>query len=183
MDPETVIRARQGDEAAFTAIARSTYDRLFGISYRILRDRQLAEDATQQALLRIWRKLPRLQDPARFEAWSYRLLVNVCYSEAKRRSRWRLMPLTSEVRSVRDDIERVGDRDQLERAFRRLSLEQRTVMVLHHDLGMTAPQIAETLGIPVGTVDSRLGRAMAKLRLAIAADNEAVGVSRGRPIP
>jgi len=175
------MRAQQGDEAAFAAITRSVYGRFLQVSYRILRDRHLAEDATQQALVRIWRKLPRLRDPARFDAWSYRLLVNACYTEAKRQRRWNSTPFDVSEPVSGDEIGRVGDRDQLERAFARLSVGQRVVVVLHHYLGMTTAEVAETLGIPFGTANSRLGRAMAKLRHVLGADASASYASDGEP--
>jgi RNA polymerase sigma-70 factor (ECF subfamily) len=86
-DTELVIHARNGDQAAFATLADSLYGRLHQVAYRLLRDRRLAEDATQQAVLMIWRDLPQLRDPDRFEAWSYRLLVNACNSEFRRRKR------------------------------------------------------------------------------------------------
>ena len=80
MDTELVTQAQIGDKAAFAAIAAALADRYLAASHRILRDLALAEDATQQALLAIWRDLPQLRDPARFDAWSYRLLVRACYA-------------------------------------------------------------------------------------------------------
>src|SRR5512141_1773597 len=97
MDTELVIRAQHGDEGAFTSLAVAVGDRLHAVAHRILRDTDLAEDATQQALLAIWRDLPQLRDPARFDAWSYRLLVRACYAEASRTRRLapnvRLLPV------------------------------------------------------------------------------------------
>ncbi len=87
MDTELVVRAQQGDEGAFASLAVAAGDRLHAVAHRILRDIDLAEDATQQALLAIWRDLPQLRDPARFEAWSYRLLVRACYAEGRRTRR------------------------------------------------------------------------------------------------
>ena len=89
MDSDLVIRAQHGDEEAFASLAVACGDRLHAIAHRILRDVDLAEDATQQTLLAIWRNLPKLRDPARFEAWSYRLLVNACYDEGRRSRAWR----------------------------------------------------------------------------------------------
>jgi hypothetical protein len=77
VDADLIGRAQQGDEEAFASLAVAMGDRLHRVAHRILRDMDLAEDATQQALLAIWRDLPRLRDPARFEAWSYRLLVRM----------------------------------------------------------------------------------------------------------
>ena len=84
MDSELVIRAQRGDESAFAVLAQSAADRLHAVAHRILRDLELADDATQQALLAIWRTLPQLRDPERFDAWSYRLLVRACYAEGRK---------------------------------------------------------------------------------------------------
>jgi len=172
MDTELVVRAQRGDEGAFTSLAVAVGDRLHAVAHRILRDTDLAEDATQQALLNVWRDLPQLRDPARFEAWSYRLLVRACYAEGRRTRRWapnlRLLPADEPMGA--DGLSMVVDRDQLERGFRRLSIEHRAVVVLHHYLDMPLDQVAETLGVPVGTVRSRLHYAMQGLRAALDAD-------------
>jgi RNA polymerase sigma-70 factor (ECF subfamily) len=172
MDADLVVRAQNGDEEAFASIAVAAGDRLHAVAHRILRDVDLAEDATQQALLAVWRDLPQLRDPARFDAWSYRLLVRACYTEARRTRRWapnlRLLPV--DEAATTDDSSQVVDRDQLERGFRRLSIEHRAVVVLHHYLDMPLDEVAETLGVPVGTVRSRLHHAMRGLRAALEAD-------------
>ena len=168
MDPRLVMRAQQGDVAAFDAITQLLYGRFLQVAYRIVRDRQRAEDATQQALVNIWQKLPRLREAERFDAWSYRVLVNVCYTEAKRHRREPTLASAPEL-SAHDEYGRVDDRDQLERAFARLSVEQRAVVVLHHYLGMSIPDIAEVLEIPLGTANSRLGRGMERLSTALRA--------------
>ena len=172
MDTELVIRAQRGDEGAFASLAVAVGDRLYAVAHRILRDTDLAEDATQQALLTIWRDLPQLRDPARFDAWSYRLLVRACYAEARRTRRWasnlRLLPADEPMGA--DGTSLVIDRDQLERGFRRLSIDHRAVVVLHHYLDLPLDEVAEALGIPVGTVASRLHYAMRGLRAALEAD-------------
>jgi RNA polymerase sigma-70 factor, ECF subfamily len=176
MDTDLVKLAQSGDKGAFTTLAAARADRFLAASHRILRDISVAEDATQQALLAIWRDLPQLRDPARFEAWSYRLLVRACYAEASRSRRWapnlRLLPADEPMAA--DALSGVVDRDQLERAFRRLSLDHRTVVVLHHYLDLPLEQVAETLGIPVGTAASRLHYAMRGLRAALDADARSV---------
>jgi RNA polymerase sigma-70 factor, ECF subfamily len=172
MDTDLVIRAQHGDEEAFASLAVAAGDRLHAVAHRILRDIDLAEDATQQALLTVWRDLPQLRDPARFDAWSYRLLVRACYAEARRTRRWapNLRVLSADEPSGADDSGSVADRDQLERGFRRLSIDHRAVVVLHHYLDMPLDEVAETLGVPVGTVRSRLHHAMRGLRAALEAD-------------
>ncbi len=167
-----MIRAKSGDRAAFGLLAADLATRFLSVSRRVLRDIDLAEDATQQALVAIWRDLPQLRDPARFDAWSYRLLVRACYAEGRRTRQWspnlRLLP--ADEPSAGEDLDSVADRDQLERGFRRLSIDHRAVVVLHHYLDMPLDAVAETLGVPVGTVRSRLHHAMRGLRAALEAD-------------
>jgi RNA polymerase sigma-70 factor (ECF subfamily) len=172
MDTQLVVRAQSGDQQAFASLAMAVGDRLHAVAHRILRDTDLAEDATQQALLSVWRDLPQLRDPARFDAWSYRLLVRACYAEARRTRRWapnlRLLPTDEPIAT--DPLGSVIDRDQLERGFRRLSIDHRAVVVLHHYLDLPLPEVAEALGVPEGTVRSRLHNAMRGLRAALDAD-------------
>ena len=172
MDTQLVLLAQRGDEEAFASLAVAVGDRLHAVAHRILRDTDLAEDATQQALLAIWRDLPQLRDPARFDAWSYRLLVRACYSEGRRTRHWapnlRLLPADEPIAG--EGLGSVVDRDQLERGFRRLSIDHRAVVVLHHYLDLPLDTVAETLGVPVATVRSRLHHAMRGLRAALEAD-------------
>jgi len=172
MDERLVARAQAGDEDAFADVAAVLLDRFHGVARNILRDPAQAQDAVQAALVRIWQELPRLREPDRFEAWAYRLLVNACYTEA-RRARRRLPGVLGRVvvdTAVPDGTGGVADRDELERGFRRLPVDQLAVIVLHHYLGLTVPETAAVLDIPEGTVRTRLYRAMGSLRAALAAD-------------
>lgn len=184
MDRDLVERARSGDQEAFADLVQKVSDTLLGIARRILRDPGLAEDALQDALLTIWRKLPRLRDAERFEGWAFRILVHACYADAPRNRRWAstLRELPAEPASGVDDIQKVSDRQELEQAFRRLPLDQRAVFVLHHHVGLPLVAVAETLGIPDGTARSRLHYATRALRAAFdearASDTE---LRQGRP--
>lgn len=179
VDPQLVIRAQHGDEAAFSQIAFAISGRLLGLAVRILRDRDRAEDATQQALISIWRELPGLRDADRFDAWSSRVLVHACYAEARlgRREAGAIVRLPREP-AGRDPMLGVADRDEMERAFRRLAPEQRAVLVLQHYLGLDHGSIADLLGIPVGTVKSRSHGARQALRGALEADARLAGEVR-----
>ena len=172
MDTDLVTRAQHGDEEAFASLAVAAGDRLHAVAHRILRDIDLAEDATQQALLAIWRDLPQLRDPTRFDAWSYRLLVRACYAEGRRSRQWtpNMHLLPSDEPMQADGSSAVVDRDQLERGFRRLSIDHRAVVVMHHYLDMPLDRVADVLGIPAGTARSRLHHAMRGLRAALDAD-------------
>jgi RNA polymerase sigma-70 factor (ECF subfamily) len=170
---DVVERAARGDQDAFAALVRMTSPRLFAIAYRILRDQYDAEDALQQTLVTIWDQLPRLRDPDRFDAWTYRLIVRASTGLARKEGRSPTVPLLPDDadRSVAPDQYRgVADRDQLERGFRRLTTEQRAVLVLQHYVGLSQAEIADVLGIAVGTAGSRLHYAARALRAAIEAD-------------
>jgi RNA polymerase sigma-70 factor, ECF subfamily len=170
-----VERAREGDEDAFTQLVDLHCDRCYAIAYRILRDVDRAKDAVQQAFLLAWRELPRLRDVERFQVWLYRLLVNACYEEARRHKRWttHVRALPAEDPSAPDAMASVEERDALERAFRHLSAEHRAVFVMHHHAGLPLAAIAEVVGVPLGTVKSRLHTAIRKLRGALEGEAEA----------
>jgi RNA polymerase sigma-70 factor (ECF subfamily) len=178
---DVVEQAMRGDREAFRVLVVQASDRLYAIAARILRDTHLAEDALQVALTTAWRQLPSLRDPDRFEAWVRRLLVHACYAEARRRRSWadnvRALPVDGPAGP--DELISVSDRDALDRAFRRLTIEQRAVFVLHHHAGLPLVEIAESLGIPAGTARSRLHYATRLLRAAIEADTAPV-VAEGR---
>ncbi len=151
----------------------TSHPRLYRVAYGVLRDRHIAEDATQRALLAIWRDIRRLRDPSKFESWSNRLLVRICYDEGKRQRGWvpdLESPASGSLRAP-DQYGAVLDRDQLERGFRHLSVEHRVVLVLRCMLDMPMEQVAETLGVAPGTVGSRLSRAISALRAALEADS------------
>ncbi len=172
MQRALVDLAIAGDEEAFASLARTVGDRLFAVAYRILRDVGLAEDAVQQTLVTAWRELPGLRDRDRFDAWLHRLLVHACYAEARKARRWsaNIRALPVEIPAAADETLTVVHRDQLDRGFRRLPPEQRAVFVFHHWLGLSLPEVADHLDVPLGTVKSRLHYATASLRAALEAD-------------
>ena len=178
MDHDLVKAARNGDREAYADLIRARGSRLFAIAQRILRDVDRTEDAVQDALVIAWRDLPGLRDPDQFDAWLHRLLVRSCVAEAKRERRFvanlRVLPL--DVSSGTDDYLAVADRDQLERGFRLLSPEQRALIVLRHFAGLEPAEIAESLGIPAGTVRSRLHHAHRAMRAALDADARAIPI-------
>jgi len=168
---DEIVRAQRGDHAAFEQLAAAMAGRLIGTATLILRDSDAARDAAQETLIEVWRSLPSLRDPDAFEGWVQRILVRACH-RAVRSSRRRAV----EIRQLDIDMPHpssehaIDDRDRIERAFRRLSTEQRTALVLHHHLGLPLAESASILQIPVGTMKSRLNRATAALRAALDAD-------------
>lgn len=172
MQRDLVLRSMEGDRAAFTELGRLWIDRLYAAARLILVDQHRAEDATQEALLAAWRDLKGLRDPDRFDAWLRRVLVNACYREARKDQSWRraqarVEPLGS---PEPDPAEWAADRDVVDRAMRDLDPEQRTLVVLHYYLRLPVAETAMTLGIPVGTVKSRLSRTNERMRANLEAD-------------
>jgi RNA polymerase sigma-70 factor, ECF subfamily len=171
---ELVTRARAVDHEAFCSLADVALPRLFNAARLILRDRDAADDAVQETLVRAWRDLPGLRDPARFDGWLYRLLTHACHDELrrrKRRSEGRIGEIPPGALSTRDETPAVATRELIERAFERLSPDHREVLVLVHYLGLPLAEAAATLGAPIGTVKSRLHYALSAIRAAIEADD------------
>jgi RNA polymerase sigma factor (sigma-70 family) len=173
MHHELVRRAQAGDHDAFSALAAAAVSRLQRTARLILRDEERASDAVQDALMRAWLDIRAVRDPERFDAWLYRVLVRACYAEAGRHRRRRIVEVQVDVLDAAGDM---GDgaglaaRDQVDRGLRRLTPDQRAVLVVHHYLGLADAEAAAALEIPVGTFKSRLSRATAALRAALEAD-------------
>jgi RNA polymerase sigma-70 factor (ECF subfamily) len=171
MERSLVEQAQRGDREAFTRLAFELSDRLFAVAHRILRDFDSAGDALQVTLLRIWRDLPTLRDPSLVEAWAYRVLVRACHDELRKlRRQAPALHLLAVDGAEEDPAISIADREQLDRAFRTLTAEQRAAIVLQYYRDLTLSEIAEVLGVPIGTVRSRLHYAKRALRSAIEAD-------------
>ena len=171
-----VERARAGDRSAFEALLDRWLDQAFRIALAILGREADARDATQDAFLLAWRELPKLRDPERFDGWLSRIVVNSC--RGVRRGRWRVT-----IREISlDDVpghaepasefeaawgERPASLDAIEHAFERLPVPERAILVLHHLEHRPVVEIAEVLGIPVGTAKSRLFAARRALERAL----------------
>jgi RNA polymerase sigma-70 factor, ECF subfamily len=181
VDRRLVELAQTGDRDAFAGLVHAVGDRLYAIAYRILRDPHVAQDAYQDAMLAAWKQLPFLRDPDSFEPWIRRILVHACYAESRKRTRW-----SSNVRvlDINEDFagesgHAIHDREQIELAFRGLTLEQRAIFVLHHHQGLPLVEIASTLGIPAGTARSRLHYATLAIRRALEAGDAPAVVKEG----
>jgi RNA polymerase sigma-70 factor (ECF subfamily) len=173
MDHESVTRARNGDREAFAILVRQALPWMDAVARLTVRDPDLAHDAVQEALVRAWRSLPSLRDPALFQPWLRRLLAHACIDEL-RRARRRLVvevELTDlHHPDVGDSSLSAADRDALERAFRRLDPAQRSVVVLHYYLDLPVAEIAAALQMPAGSVKSTLSRGREAMRAALEAD-------------
>jgi RNA polymerase sigma-70 factor, ECF subfamily len=177
-----VEAAQRGEHGAFEALAIARVDRLYGVARLILRDVHLAEDAVQETLIRAWQQLPRLRDVDRFDAWMHRLLINSCADQGRSRRRIsRHLDIARVEPAGGDASGNAADRDQLERGFRRLRPEQRAAVVLRYYVGFSTEEIADMLGIPIGTAKSRIHYATEAMRAALEADSRAsVALTDGR---
>lgn len=181
MARELVQQAVAGDHDAFVSLAAAAYNRLHRLARLILRDEDAASDAVQEALTSAWLHIRAVRDPDRFDAWLNRLTVHASYREARRR-RGRGVEIGVTQLDLPDGWDAVGAvdaRDQLERGFRRLKPEQRAVLIVHHYLELSDAEAAAVLGVPVGTMKSRLNRATIALRAAIEADDRTADVTTG----
>jgi RNA polymerase sigma-70 factor (ECF subfamily) len=176
---ELVRAAQDGDRDAFDLLLTAVIDHLYRIARLILRDYDSAEDAVQEALVHCWRDLPGLRDPNRFDAWLNRLLLHSVTDEARSRRRaGAIVRVVQSEPTQPDGTGALADRDELARVFDRLSIEHRTIVVLHHYLGMTVDEAAAMIGIPVGTAKSRLHYATEALRAALEADARSVSARK-----
>jgi RNA polymerase sigma-70 factor (ECF subfamily) len=174
-----VERAQAGDRGAFEALLERWLDLSLRAAFVILGNEADARDATQEAFLQAWRDIRRLRDPDRFDAWLNRILVNRCRSLRGNRRRTTvreihlsLLPEAAEP-AVDDDPPGEGGSlslDAVEHAFRRLSMPDRTILVLHHLQHLPLTDVAAGLGIPVGTAKSRLFAARKALERALEAE-------------
>ena len=171
---ELVVRARGGDQDAFTELAARSIGRLTAVARMILRDEYAAQDAVQEAFIEAWRSLPGLREPDKFEAWLRRLLVRACFKGLRRSKRAaaleiRLTP--ADEPAILGNERNLAIHDQLERGLARIPAEQRAAVVLVYYLDLPLADAAQAIGIPLGTTKSRLNRATQALRAAIEADD------------
>jgi RNA polymerase sigma-70 factor (ECF subfamily) len=163
-----VERAQRGDRDAFAALVRAAAPEMDAAARLVTRDRELARDAVQEALIRAWRDLPGLRDVARFDAWLRRLVVNASIDELRRRRR-RVVEVTDNLIDFPergDAYAALADRDALDRVLSRMTPEHRALVVLHYYLGSPVPEAAAALGITQGAAKSRLHRSVLSMRRA-----------------
>ena len=164
-------QARHGDRDAFDVLMLDVIDRLYAIARLVAQDTDVAEDAVQGALVRCWRDLPGLRDATKFEPWLRRLLLNSIAEEFRDRRRFEAKVRVLKLEpAIGDSADELADRDELQRALRSLSIDHRTIVVLHHYLGLSVDEAAASLGIPPGTAKSRLHYAIEALRATLDSD-------------
>lgn len=174
MERSLVERARAGDRAAFEALVRLRVDAVYRTAYSILGNAADAQDATQEALIAVWRGLPALREIERFDAWLGRIVTNACRMSLRHRRTVRELPIAVDDAEPSTGAQPVHDAaleaDRFDRAFERLTVDQRALIVAHHLDGRPIDQLAIDLRVPIGTVKSRLHTARAALQRALADD-------------
>jgi len=161
-DTALIERYLRGDMNAFNDLMRAHEDRVFAICLRMLRDREAALDATQETFITVFRKVDRFSGHSAFSTWLYRVAVNTCYDQARRRGRRPTEPLPQEGGPPDERTATALDsaelRPDLEAALARIPTEFRAAVVLCDAQGLSLQTAAEIMGIPVGTVKSRVFR-------------------------
>lgn len=180
-DPTLVAAAAAGDEQAFAALVRNHADAVYGHALRFFGDRQTAEDAAQEVFVKVFRTIATFDGRAKFSTWLYRVTRNVCLDMARagRRVAQPVDPATLEPLSTADFADDVVLAEALERAMRVLAPEDRDALGAVTLFGLSYAEAAETLGVPVGTVKSRVFRARRTLTTVLR-DAEG-GVTDGLP--
>jgi len=173
LERELVEAARRGDRAAYDVLVRRKVESVHRTARAILGNEADAQDATQEAFVAAWRHLPRLRDPERFDAWFGRILVNACRMALRTRRGVREIAIDGDGRDTPFTVRRPDPADTavdamaFDRAFDRLSVDERAILTLHHLEARGLPEVAAILGIPVGTVKSRLLRARRALERSL----------------
>ena len=165
-----VDRARHGDLGAFEEIVRARMDAVYRLTYAILGDEADARDAAQDTFVAAWRQIGRLRDADRFDAWLQRIAINAARMTHRARRRRGVREIAaSRLATAPERPATPADLDgaALDRAMRDLTVEQRSILVLHHLEGLPLDALADRLEIPVGTVKSRLHTARRALQAAL----------------
>ena len=179
-DRELVRAAQAGDRAAMEALLRRHYDRIFALCRRVTGSDADGADAAQEALIAIVRGLPRFDGRAQFSTWVYRVATNVCLDELRRQRRRPVPGLgDAELPATADPVDdvplledRVGDRMDIDAALATLPPDFRAAVVLRDVCQLDYAEIGQVLGIPPGTVRSRIARGRAAAAAALAGNSD-----------
>lgn len=183
-DDELVRRAREGNEGAFTELMRRHERRVYNLAYRMLGRAEDARDATQDAFLSCFRNLGSFRGDAAFSTWLHRIAANACFDILRRRPP--MDPLEAEVRepaSAPDPADQAAGAIDVQRALLLVPPEFRAVLVMHDAQDLALEEIAEALGVPLGTVKSRLHRGRVALAQALAREPHGAAAPSKPPSP
>jgi RNA polymerase sigma-70 factor (ECF subfamily) len=181
-DEELMLRTKAGDRASFGELMRRYRQSLYSFIYRMVGDEALSQDLYQETFLRVYRYAPRYEPRSAFSTFLYTIASNLAINEIKKRKIRRMIPLLREdsrdrqhpeveaspyvrrMESPLDAAEREERVEMVRRAIEQLSPSHRVVIVLAEYEGLPYGEIAEIIGVPVGTVKSRINRAKARIK-------------------
>ena len=179
-DEALLRRFAQGDRAAARALTLRLTPKVMGHAYRLLGQREEAEDIAQEAMLRLWRIAPEWREgEARVTTWLYRVVANLCTDRLRRRGR--ITPLDTVPDPPDDrggpaqDMQSRARADALQNALNALPERQRQAVVLRHIEEIGNPEIAEIMGISVEAVESLTARGKRALSVALSSKRDALG--------
>lgn len=161
-DAELLARVVEGDHEAFNEVMRTHEDRVFSVCLRIMGDREMALDATQETFLTVFRKASQFKGESALGTWIYRIAVNTCYDLLRKKKRRPSEPMPEHFEpadhSAEEEVESAALRPEIREALASIPPEFRSAIVLSDIEGMSLPDTAQVLGVPVGTVKSRVFR-------------------------
>jgi RNA polymerase sigma-70 factor (ECF subfamily) len=161
-DAQLLARVVDGDHDAFDQIMRNHEDRVFSVCLRIMGNRDHALDATQETFLTAFRKAEQFKGNSALGTWIYRIAVNTCYDQLRKQRRRRTDPIPDHVDptdfSAEDEVESAALRPEIQRALAAIPEDFRAAVILSDIEGLGLPDVAQVLGVPVGTVKSRVFR-------------------------
>jgi len=167
-DKELVVRVKAGDVSAFSVLVDRYKVRLFNLIYRMLQNREEAEDILQETFLRVFKEKERYDPTYAFSTWIYTIALNLCRNELKRKKRFKFFGIDLIKDDRRYAVEEKGNKNCLnsflEKTIASLPVKYRTVFVLREVNQLSYEEMSQSLGIPLGTVKSRVNRARLMLR-------------------
>jgi RNA polymerase sigma-70 factor, ECF subfamily len=162
-DAELLARVLDGDHDAFNQIMRNHEDRVFSVCLRIVGEREQALDATQETFLAAFRKAGQFKGDSALGTWIYRIAVNTCYDQLRKQKRRRTDPIPDHLEpadhAAEDAVESASLRPEIQKALAKIPADFKVAIVLSDIEGMGLSDISDLLGVPVGTVKSRVFRA------------------------
>ena len=189
-DEELVVAFQSGDIPAFDQLVRRWDRKIQGVIYRIVGNHDEARDLSQEAFLKAYRALGTFKQEARFSSWLYQIAINATRDRLRRRRRRNDLSLDDVEERAETSLRDAGpsaldliESNDLSRvvaaAMAALPEEQREVVILKEYQGLTFPEIAETLDVPLSTVKTRLYRGLGQLRVRL----ERQGIHGGAAVP
>jgi RNA polymerase sigma-70 factor (ECF subfamily) len=193
---ELLARCQAGDKAAWDTLVDAYWQRLFGYALRATNNAELAQDLVQETFLRIVQRLSKYDDQGKFEAWLFRILVNLVRDHGRSLARHPMQStviesdgerieltdeLSGKVPAPYDPLHYREDVGALQVALQRLPEGDRQILLLRHFADMPFKDIARTLNCPIGTVLARAHRALGKLRSLMEVSHDTIELQGGMP--